>query len=58
MFQGGNEGMSMIPGFNQIQFEGFCRFINQGLTKELCLYFYGSNKALDVLESISNFFLS
>nr|WAB66397.1 RNA polymerase beta subunit [Amana sp. 09 QZ-2022]WEG88157.1 RNA polymerase beta subunit [Amana erythronioides] len=29
-----NEGMSTIPGFNQIQFEGFCRFINQGLTEE------------------------
>nr|YP_010581676.1 RNA polymerase beta subunit [Cymbaria mongolica]URT60412.2 RNA polymerase beta subunit [Cymbaria mongolica] len=27
--------MSTIPGFNQIQFEGFCRFINQGLTEEL-----------------------
>ena len=35
MFRGGNEGMSTIPGFNQIQFEGFCRFIDQGLTKEL-----------------------
>nr|ANS11011.1 RNA polymerase beta subunit [Euphronia guianensis] len=30
-----NEGMSTIPGFNQIQFEGFCRFIDQGLTEEL-----------------------
>nr|QNC70468.1 RNA polymerase beta subunit [Paris polyphylla var. yunnanensis]QNC70554.1 RNA polymerase beta subunit [Paris polyphylla var. yunnanensis]QNC70726.1 RNA polymerase beta subunit [Paris polyphylla var. yunnanensis] len=30
-----NEGMSTIPGFSQIQFEGFCRFINQGLTEEL-----------------------
>nr|QJS34844.1 DNA-directed RNA polymerase beta subunit [Erythronium japonicum] len=29
-----NEGMFTIPGFNQIQFEGFCRFINQGLTEE------------------------
>nr|YP_009377642.1 RNA polymerase beta subunit [Linochilus heterophyllus]ARH09227.1 RNA polymerase beta subunit [Linochilus heterophyllus] len=27
--------MSTIPGFNQIQFEGFCRFIDQGLTEEL-----------------------
>nr|YP_009470649.1 RNA polymerase beta subunit [Anemopaegma acutifolium]YP_009471139.1 RNA polymerase beta subunit [Anemopaegma glaucum]AVF97468.1 RNA polymerase beta subunit [Anemopaegma arvense]AVF97076.1 RNA polymerase beta subunit [Anemopaegma acutifolium]AVF97174.1 RNA polymerase beta subunit [Anemopaegma acutifolium]AVF97762.1 RNA polymerase beta subunit [Anemopaegma glaucum]AVF97860.1 RNA polymerase beta subunit [Anemopaegma glaucum] len=30
-----NEEMSTIPGFNQIQFEGFCRFIDQGLTEEL-----------------------
>nr|YP_010820933.1 RNA polymerase beta subunit [Eremophila deserti]YP_010821449.1 RNA polymerase beta subunit [Eremophila fallax]YP_010821965.1 RNA polymerase beta subunit [Eremophila santalina]YP_010822481.1 RNA polymerase beta subunit [Myoporum boninense]YP_010826003.1 RNA polymerase beta subunit [Eremophila barbata]UOI12909.1 RNA polymerase beta subunit [Eremophila platycalyx]UOI00270.1 RNA polymerase beta subunit [Eremophila deserti]UOI09727.1 RNA polymerase beta subunit [Eremophila deserti]UOI10157.1 len=30
-----NEVMSTIPGFNQIQFEGFCRFIDQGLTEEL-----------------------
>nr|AVM84094.1 RNA polymerase beta subunit [Adenocalymma paulistarum] len=30
-----NEAMSTIPGFNQIQFEGFCRFIDQGLTEEL-----------------------
>nr|AVM84331.1 RNA polymerase beta subunit [Adenocalymma subincanum] len=29
------EAMSTIPGFNQIQFEGFCRFIDQGLTEEL-----------------------
>ncbi|KAJ1680730.1 hypothetical protein LUZ63_024047 [Rhynchospora breviuscula] len=27
--------MSTIPGFNQIQFEGFCRFITKGLTEEL-----------------------
>ena len=27
--------MSTIPGFNQIQFEGFSRFIDQGLTEEL-----------------------
>ncbi|GJV58267.1 ribonuclease H-like domain-containing protein [Tanacetum coccineum] len=27
--------MSTIPGFNQIQFEGFCRFIDQGLTEKL-----------------------
>ncbi|KAG9438749.1 hypothetical protein H6P81_021287 [Aristolochia fimbriata] len=27
--------MSTIPGFSQIQFEGFCRFIDQGLTEEL-----------------------
>ncbi|KAL7094330.1 hypothetical protein ACP275_11G096700 [Erythranthe tilingii] len=31
-----NEAMSTIPGFNQIQFEGFCRFIiDQGLIEEL-----------------------
>nr|YP_009407322.1 RNA polymerase beta subunit [Aldrovanda vesiculosa]ASA46280.1 RNA polymerase beta subunit [Aldrovanda vesiculosa]QBC71176.1 RNA polymerase beta subunit [Aldrovanda vesiculosa] len=30
-----NQGMSTIPGFNQIQFEGFCRFIDQGLAEEL-----------------------
>nr|YP_010883897.1 RNA polymerase beta subunit [Helleborus niger]WIW41505.1 RNA polymerase beta subunit [Helleborus niger] len=35
MFRDGNEGMSTIPGFSQIQFEGFCRFIDQGLTEEL-----------------------
>nr|YP_010959594.1 RNA polymerase beta subunit [Trichoglottis subviolacea]WNE91040.1 RNA polymerase beta subunit [Trichoglottis subviolacea] len=34
MLQNGNEGMSTIPGFSQIQFEGFCRFINKGLTEE------------------------
>nr|YP_010260664.1 RNA polymerase beta subunit [Corybas obscurus]YP_010288323.1 RNA polymerase beta subunit [Corybas sp. Waitarere]UIX55636.1 RNA polymerase beta subunit [Corybas obscurus]UIX55714.1 RNA polymerase beta subunit [Corybas sp. Rimutaka]UKU08925.1 RNA polymerase beta subunit [Corybas sp. Waitarere] len=34
MLQKKNEGMSAIPGFSQIQFEGFCRFINQGLTEE------------------------
>nr|QHE65854.1 RNA polymerase beta subunit [Corydalis trisecta] len=35
MLQDGNEGMSTIPGFSQIQFEGFCRFIDQGLMEEL-----------------------
>nr|YP_010250911.1 RNA polymerase beta subunit [Corydalis tomentella]QTW90287.1 RNA polymerase beta subunit [Corydalis tomentella]QTW90561.1 RNA polymerase beta subunit [Corydalis tomentella] len=35
MLQDGNEGMSTIPGFSQIQFEGFCRFIDQGLLEEL-----------------------
>ncbi|KAM0966025.1 hypothetical protein EV1_021650 [Malus domestica] len=35
MLGGGNEAISTIPGFNQIQFEGFCRFIEQGLTEEL-----------------------
>ena len=34
MLRNGNEGMSTIPGFSQIQFEGFCRFINQGLAEE------------------------
>ncbi|KAL7229767.1 hypothetical protein ACSBR2_008326 [Camellia fascicularis] len=35
MLRDGNEGMSTIPAFNQIQFEGFCRFIDQSLTEEL-----------------------
>nr|YP_010850206.1 RNA polymerase beta subunit [Lobelia zeylanica]WGH11671.1 RNA polymerase beta subunit [Lobelia zeylanica] len=35
MLQNQNEGLFTIPGFNQIQFEGFCRFIDQGLTEEL-----------------------
>ena len=35
MLRDGNGGMSTIPGFNQIQFEGFWRFIDQGLTEEL-----------------------
>nr|YP_009436712.1 RNA polymerase beta subunit [Cyphia phyteuma]ATG27088.1 RNA polymerase beta subunit [Cyphia phyteuma] len=35
MLRDRNEGMFTIPGFNQIQFEGFCRFIDQGLTEEL-----------------------
>nr|QXI86317.1 RNA polymerase beta subunit [Gentiana producta] len=35
MLVDGNEGVSTIPSFNQIQLEGFCRFINQGLTEEL-----------------------
>ena len=34
MLRDGNEGMFTIPGFSQIQFEGFCRFINQGLMEE------------------------
>nr|YP_010717437.1 RNA polymerase beta subunit [Zingiber flavomaculosum]WDQ41418.1 RNA polymerase beta subunit [Zingiber flavomaculosum] len=34
LWNDGNEGMSTIPGFSQIQFEGFCRFINGGLTEE------------------------
>ncbi|KAG9438781.1 hypothetical protein H6P81_021261 [Aristolochia fimbriata] len=29
MLRDENEGMSTIPGFSQIQFEGFCRFIDQ-----------------------------
>nr|WMW14573.1 RNA polymerase beta subunit [Tripterygium hypoglaucum] len=35
MLGDGNEGTFTIPGFNQIQFEGFCRFIDHGLTEEL-----------------------
>ena len=35
MLRDRNERISTIPGFNQIQFEGFCRFIDQGLTEEL-----------------------
>nr|YP_010474335.1 RNA polymerase beta subunit [Corydalis benecincta]UVH68622.1 RNA polymerase beta subunit [Corydalis benecincta] len=35
MLQDENEGMSTIPGFSQIQFEGFCRFIDEGLMEEL-----------------------
>nr|YP_009495236.1 RNA polymerase beta subunit [Gentiana stipitata]AWO67068.1 RNA polymerase beta subunit [Gentiana stipitata] len=35
MLVDGNEGVSTIPSFNQIQLEGFCRFIDQGLTEEL-----------------------
>nr|YP_010411656.1 RNA polymerase beta subunit [Tephrocactus geometricus]URP30749.1 RNA polymerase beta subunit [Tephrocactus geometricus] len=35
MLRDENGGMSTIPGFNQIQFEGFCRFIDQSLTEEL-----------------------
>ncbi|KMS64569.1 hypothetical protein BVRB_018950 [Beta vulgaris subsp. vulgaris] len=34
MLRDGNEGMSLIPGFNQIQFKGFWRFIDQGLTEK------------------------
>ncbi|PIA29013.1 hypothetical protein AQUCO_06400064v1 [Aquilegia coerulea] len=34
MLRDGNAGMSTIPGFSQIQFEGFCRFIDRGLTEE------------------------
>ncbi|MFQ6629634.1 hypothetical protein Gotur_006850, partial [Gossypium turneri] len=30
-----NEEIPTIPGLNQIQFEGFCGFMDQGLTKEL-----------------------
>ena len=35
MLRDEKEGMATIPGFNQIQFQGFCRFIDQGLTEEL-----------------------
>nr|YP_010290408.1 RNA polymerase beta subunit [Carex gibba]ULQ64261.1 RNA polymerase beta subunit [Carex gibba] len=34
MIWNGNGGMSTIPGFNQIQFESFCRFITKGLREE------------------------
>nr|YP_010291112.1 RNA polymerase beta subunit [Juncus compressus]YP_010291367.1 RNA polymerase beta subunit [Juncus tenuis]ULQ66702.1 RNA polymerase beta subunit [Juncus compressus]ULQ67030.1 RNA polymerase beta subunit [Juncus tenuis] len=34
MIRNANEGMSTIPGLRQIQFEGFFRFINKGLTEE------------------------
>nr|YP_009239039.1 RNA polymerase beta subunit [Monsonia emarginata]AML26863.1 RNA polymerase beta subunit [Monsonia emarginata] len=30
-----NEGMAAIPGLNQIQFKGFCRFVAQSLREEL-----------------------
>nr|YP_010890871.1 RNA polymerase beta subunit [Cyanea calycina]WJK72321.1 RNA polymerase beta subunit [Cyanea calycina] len=35
MLRDRNEGMFTIPGLHQIQFEGFCRFIDQGLPEEL-----------------------
>nr|YP_010214337.1 RNA polymerase beta subunit [Loranthus kaoi]YP_010214532.1 RNA polymerase beta subunit [Loranthus odoratus]UBN07867.1 RNA polymerase beta subunit [Loranthus delavayi]UBN08192.1 RNA polymerase beta subunit [Loranthus kaoi]UBN08387.1 RNA polymerase beta subunit [Loranthus odoratus] len=35
MLWDGNEGMYTIPGLNQIQFEGFCRFIDRGLMEKL-----------------------
>nr|WCF59839.1 RNA polymerase beta subunit [Adenophora remotiflora] len=35
MLRDQNEGMFTIPGFTQIQVEGFCRFIDQGLIEEL-----------------------
>lgn len=31
----GNEGMSRLPGLNQIQFKGFCRFIDRSLIEKL-----------------------
>nr|YP_009861282.1 RNA polymerase beta subunit [Stylochaeton bogneri]QIU82972.1 RNA polymerase beta subunit [Stylochaeton bogneri] len=34
MLRDENGGMFTIPGFSQIQFEGFCRFINKGLMEE------------------------
>ena len=30
-----NEGAFTIPEFGKIQFEGFCRFVDQGLMEEL-----------------------
>ena len=35
MFGDGNEGMSRLPELNQIQFEGFCRFIDGDLSEGL-----------------------
>nr|QXI89059.1 RNA polymerase beta subunit [Sinogentiana souliei] len=35
MLVDGNEGVSTIPSFKQIQLGGFCRFIDEGLTEEL-----------------------
>nr|QXI85183.1 RNA polymerase beta subunit [Sinogentiana striata] len=35
MLVDGNEGVSTIPSFKHIQLEGFCRFIDEGLTEEL-----------------------
>nr|YP_009970852.1 RNA polymerase beta subunit [Passiflora costaricensis]QNE88470.1 RNA polymerase beta subunit [Passiflora costaricensis] len=35
MVRNENEGLAVIPGFNEVQFEGFCRFIDQGLREEL-----------------------
>nr|YP_009404775.1 RNA polymerase beta subunit [Lobelia kauaensis]ASA36760.1 RNA polymerase beta subunit [Lobelia kauaensis] len=35
MLRDRNEGMFIIPRFHQIQFEGFCRFIDQGLPEGL-----------------------
>nr|QIB72603.1 RNA polymerase beta subunit [Cyperus glomeratus]QIB72696.1 RNA polymerase beta subunit [Cyperus difformis]QIT06788.1 RNA polymerase beta subunit [Cyperus fuscus] len=34
MIRNGNERMSTIPGSRQIQFEGYCRFINKGMAEE------------------------
>ncbi|KAL2893624.1 DNA-directed RNA polymerase subunit beta [Bienertia sinuspersici] len=51
MLRDGNEGMSTIPGLNQIQFEGFYRFIDQGLTKEL----YKFSKKLKIQTKKLNF---
>nr|YP_010291616.1 RNA polymerase beta subunit [Scleria parvula]ULQ67623.1 RNA polymerase beta subunit [Scleria parvula] len=34
MIRNENKGISTIPAFRQIQFEGFCRFINKGLREE------------------------
>ncbi|GER27661.1 DNA-directed RNA polymerase subunit beta [Striga asiatica] len=35
MLKDANEAMSTIPGFNQIQFEGFCRFIDEAMGSNL-----------------------
>ena len=35
MLRNGNEGMSTIPGFSQIQFEGFCSSLIKAWQKNL-----------------------
>ncbi|KAK9082276.1 hypothetical protein Syun_031734 [Stephania yunnanensis] len=35
MLGDGNGGIFTIPGFSQIQFEGFCGFVDRGLMEEL-----------------------
>ncbi|KAM6547279.1 hypothetical protein CsatB_018955 [Cannabis sativa] len=48
MLADGNGKMSTIPGFSQIEFEEFCRFIDLGLTEEL----YKFSKMEDTDEEI------
>ncbi|MFQ6622665.1 hypothetical protein Gotur_001905, partial [Gossypium turneri] len=40
--------MSTIPGLNQIQFEGFCRFMDRGLIEEV----YKFSKIKDIEQEI------
>nr|YP_010692399.1 RNA polymerase beta subunit [Juncus validus]UZM11361.1 RNA polymerase beta subunit [Juncus validus] len=47
MIRNENEGMSTIPGFRQIQFEGFYRFVNKGLTEEFDKFPKGKMKDID-----------